>query len=104
MYACEVMAHPELTKREAVDRLLAVWEANPRLSLGQLWQRATRGVSIAYLFDDELVQLLELQIEGKKARNTSAAVKSCDDDELIRLLELEMPKPKPVLKRAYRKQ
>jgi hypothetical protein len=64
------------TKRETVERLLAVWEANPRLSLGQLWQRATRGVSIAYLFDDELV----------------------------RLLELEMPKPKPVLKRAYRKQ
>jgi hypothetical protein len=61
----------ELTKQETLDRLLAVWEANPRLRLGQLWQHATRGVAISYLFDDELVKLLELNLpkpEEKRAK------------------------------------
>jgi hypothetical protein len=57
-----------ISKREAMDRLLRVWEANPKLRLGQLLENATHDVSISYLFDDELVGLLELYLPPPKPR------------------------------------
>lgn len=65
MYAY-VIVPKELTKREALERLLIVWEANPNLRLGQLLKKTTEGVSIAYLFDDELVALMELESRPTK--------------------------------------
>lgn len=55
-----------LSKREIVERLLRVWEANPRLRFGQLFYSATHGVRVDYLFDDELVRLLELYLPRKR--------------------------------------
>jgi hypothetical protein len=64
----------EMTKREAMERLLRVWEASPNLRLGQLLKKTTEGVSIAYLFDDELVELVELDLRPvKRARAIPAA-------------------------------
>ncbi len=60
-----------LSKREVLERLLRVWEANPHLRFGQLFQSATKGVPVDYLFDDELVRLVELYLPRK--RRTKAA-------------------------------
>ena len=54
-----------ITKRETVERLLRVWEANPHLRLGQLLRSATHGVHVAYLYDDEFVELLEQYLPKK---------------------------------------
>lgn len=62
-----------LSKREMMERLLLVWEANPRLRFGQLFHNATSGVSVEYLFDDELVRLVELYLPKGKKRRTKAA-------------------------------
>jgi hypothetical protein len=56
----------ELSKREVVERVLRVWEANPKLRLGQLLHNATHGVDIFYLYDDEFSKLLELYLPKSK--------------------------------------
>jgi uncharacterized protein YihD (DUF1040 family) len=66
----------ELTKREAMERLLRVWEASPNLRLGQLLKKTTEGVSIAYLFDDELVELMELDLRTAKRTKATPAAKT----------------------------
>jgi hypothetical protein len=58
----------QLSKREAMERLLKVWEANPHLRLGQLLSNATTDVKIFYMYDDEFVQLLELYLPKKRER------------------------------------
>lgn len=58
-----------LSKRETMERLLRVWEANPELRLGQLFDRAMSGVKVGYLFDDELVKLLELYLPVRRKRS-----------------------------------
>ena len=63
-----------ISKREMMERLLRVWEANPHLRFGQLFQNATSGVRVEYLFDDELASLVELYLpKSRKARRTKAA-------------------------------
>ena len=59
---------PELSKREILERLLQVWEANPHLRLGQLLHNAFNKVNLFYLYDDELVKLLELYLPRKRTR------------------------------------
>lgn len=55
-------------KRRTVERLLRVWEANPQLHLGQLLSRATRDVKLEYVFDDELLTLLEASLNRTERR------------------------------------
>ncbi len=62
-----------ISKREVMERLLRVWEANPHLRFGQLFQNATSGVKVEYLFDDELASLVELYLPKSKKRRTKAA-------------------------------
>jgi hypothetical protein len=57
-----------MDRREAIERLLKVWEANPELRLGQLLHNATHGVDCFYLYDDEFVKLLELYLPQKRKR------------------------------------
>lgn len=60
------ITQPEITKREVMERLLRVWEANPHLRLGQLLSNATIDVDVFYLFDDEFVKLIELYLPKKQ--------------------------------------
>ena len=53
---------PEISKREVVERILRVWEANPKLRLGQLLHHATYKAPVDFLYDDELVNLVELYL------------------------------------------
>jgi hypothetical protein len=46
-------------RRKVVERLLRAWRANPHLRLGQLLSRTVAGVKLEYVFDDELLGLLE---------------------------------------------
>ena len=63
----------QISKRETMERLLRVWEANPHLRFGQLFRNATSGVMVDYLFDDELVRLMELYLPRNKKRRTKVA-------------------------------
>ncbi len=65
------MDQPNITKREVVERILRVWEAHPEMRLGTLLHRATHGVPIDYLFDDELTKLIELYLPPKTSRKHS---------------------------------
>lgn len=56
------------SRREVLERLHAVWEANPHLRLGQLLHQAIDGAPIDYLFDDELIQLIEEYLPRRKTR------------------------------------
>jgi len=55
-------------KRLAVERLLLVWRSNPGLRLGQLLSRATRDVKMEYVYDDELITLLEASLTKAQRR------------------------------------
>lgn len=58
-------------RRRVLERLLRVWDEHPGMSLGQLIRGTTTGVLVEYLFDDELIGLMELSV-SKHVRRTSA--------------------------------
>ncbi|MFQ5339941.1 MAG: hypothetical protein ACE5F6_00185 [Anaerolineae bacterium] len=49
----------EQERRKVVERLLCAWKVNPHLRLGQLLVRATEGVLLEYVLDEELLGLVE---------------------------------------------
>lgn len=61
----------EQERRKVVERLLCVWEASPHLRLGQLLVRATEGVLLEYVLDEELLGLVE-QVLPKAERKRLA--------------------------------
>lgn len=60
-------------RRKFCERLLAVMEANPNLSAGQLLHRSLKGVPISYLEDDELLSLVEDYLPKSKRRALAKA-------------------------------
>lgn len=55
-------------RRRVVERLLRAWCASPHLRLGQLLARATVGVRLEYVFDDELLGLVEVGLSKAQKR------------------------------------
>lgn len=55
-------------RRKVVERLLCVWAANPHLRLGQLLERATQGVLLEYVLDEELLGLIEQGLSKRERR------------------------------------
>jgi len=49
-------------RRTVLERLLRIWNEHPSLSLGRFLQRTTNGVEVEYLFDDELLGLMEQSV------------------------------------------
>jgi hypothetical protein len=58
----------EQQRRKVVERLLCAWEANSHLRLGQLLGRATTGVLLEYVLDEELLGLVEQGLTRSERR------------------------------------
>ena len=55
-------------RRKVIERLLRVWSATPHLRLGQLLGCAIVNVQLEYVFDDELMHLIEERLPKTERR------------------------------------
>lgn len=59
-------------KRTILEHVFRVWQTHPHLRLGQVIARATAEVNLEYVYDEELLALLEAGLNKTQKRQLDA--------------------------------